>query len=386
MFLNVTKRRNPELIKTGVMLHQGGSIPPNTYIVDVDILKENTTKLVKTATTHGLELYFMSKQLGRFPALANIIVEAGLKKAVAVDFDEGKILADHGIQIGHIGHLVQPGKYQWEEILSWKPEVVTIFSYERAKQLSDTAERLGIRQDVLIKVFSDEDKIYPGQEGGIHLHDLPPVIDKMMTLKGIKIVGVTAFPNLQINDAHTKMVPTPNLATLLKARDVLIDKGITVKQVNGPSGTSCETIPFLAEQGVTHGEPGHGLTGTTPLHAVRDLPEKPAMIYVSEVSHQYKNQYEVIAGGYYGRSNMEGTFVGHDPETILSRYVKAYPHSPEAIDYYGAIETPKDFSIDIGDTAIFAFRTQIFVTRAHVALVEGIQSGNPRIIHFERKW
>ena len=348
MFLNVTKRRNPELIKTGVMLHQGGSIPPNTYIVDVDILKENTTKLVKTATTHGLELYFMSKQLGRFPALANIIVEAGLKKAV--------------------------------------PEVVTIFSYERAKQLSDTAERLGIRQDVLIKVFSDEDKIYPGQEGGIHLHDLPPVIDKMMTLKGIKIVGVTAFPNLQINDAHTKMVPTPNLATVLKARDVLIDKGITVKQVNGPSGTSCETIPFLAEQGVTHGEPGHGLTGTTPLHAVRDLPEKPAMIYVSEVSHQYKNQYEVIAGGYYGRSNMEGTFVGHDPETILSRYVKAYPHSPEAIDYYGAIETPKDFSIDIGDTAIFAFRTQIFVTRAHVALVEGIQSGNPRIIHFERKW
>src|SRR5699024_3731467 len=124
MFLDVTKRRNPQLIQTGVSLHQMGDIPPNTYVIDVDILKENTNKLAATAAENNMELYFMSKQLGRVPELGDIIVKNGIKKAVAVDFDEGKVLADYGIEIGNIGHLVQPGKHQWKEVLSWKPEVV----------------------------------------------------------------------------------------------------------------------------------------------------------------------------------------------------------------------------------------------------------------------
>ncbi|ASN04539.1 YhfX family PLP-dependent enzyme [Virgibacillus necropolis] len=386
MFLDVTKRRNPELIHAGVSLHQMGDIPPNTYVIDVDILKENTSKLATAAEKYNLELYFMSKQLGRFPEIANIIAENGINKAVAVDFDEGKVLADHGIAIGNIGHLVQPGKHQWEEVLSWKPEVATIFSYERAKQLSSTAVELGVNQDILLKVVGPEDSIYESQEGGILLEHLPDVIDQIIELEGITIVGVTTFPNLQLATDKTQMVPTNNLSSLLKAREILEKRGINVTQVNGPSGTSSETIPFLAKQGVTHGEPGHSLTGTTPLHAFKDLAEKPAIVYVSEVSHKSELSYHVIAGGFYGRSNMEGCLVGHDSKTILCRYTDALKKNPESIDYYGAIAIPTDFSIEIGDTAIFAFRTQIFVTRAHIALVEGIQSGNPTLIHLERKW
>ena len=386
MFLNVTKRRNTELIKTGVKLHQAGEIPPNTYIIDVDILRENVRKLVQTADQATMKLYLMSKQLGRFPEIAKIIADEGITEAVAVDFDEGKVLADHGIAIGNIGHLVQPGKHQWEEVLSWNPEVVTIFSHERAKQLSHAAERVGVSQDIILKVYDEKDMQYPGQEGGILVQNLAEEIDRIQQLPGVNIVGLTTFPNLQLNFAKTEMVPTHNLTTLLEAKKILLQKGIAIKQINGPSGTSCETIPFLASQGITHGEPGHGLTGTTPLHAYKDLPEKPAIIYVTEVSHQYRDNYQVIAGGYYGRSNMEGCLVGSDPQTILNQYTKAEHLSPESIDYYGLINRSDDFSIEIGDTAIFAFRTQIFVTRAHVALVEGIQNGQPNLIHFERKW
>ncbi|WBX79760.1 hypothetical protein PD280_19250 [Virgibacillus salarius] len=131
---------------------------------------------------------------------------------------------------------------------------------------------------------------------------------------------------------------------------------------------------------------GHGLTGTTPIHAFKRLPEIPAMIYVSEVSHETKDHYQVIAGGFYGRSNMEGCLVGSHKESILQQYVAARQSSPEAIDYYGSIAKPDCFKVKIGDTAIFSFRTQIFVTRAHVALVEGIQSGTPKLVHLERKW
>lgn len=386
MFLEATKRRNPALIKAGVSLHQLGEIPPNTYVIDVDTLRENIRKMVKTAKEKNMALYFMSKQLGRFPEVAKLIVANGIEKAVAVDFDEGKVLADHGIAIGNIGHLVQPGKHQWNEVLSWKPEVVTIFSYERAKQLSDAALRLGVTQDILLKVVGPEDQIFQGQEGGILLDDLSSATEKIGELGGVEIVGVTNFPNLRLSEEKSKMIPTNNLTTLLEAKEVLQQKGIKLKQVNGPSGTSCETIPFLAGSGVTHTEPGHGLTGTTPLHAYKDLPEKPAIIYVTEVSHQYQGKYQVIAGGFYGRSNMKGCLVGHDPDSISNRYVDAQAGRPETIDYYGSIDTPADFSIEIGDTAIFSFRTQIFVTRSHVALVEGIQSGKPSIIHLERKW
>lgn len=386
MFLNVTTRRNPEIIKTGVKLHQSGEIPPNTYVIDVDVLKENAQKMSSIATDNQFELYFMLKQLGRLPEIAHILVESGIEKAVAVDFDEGKLLADNGIHIGNIGHLVQPGKHQWPEVLSWEPEVVTVFSYERAKQVSEAAGKVDKQQDILLKILGPNDKIYQAQEGGIPLEEFSKAVDDILKLSHVKIVGVTSFPNLEIDQEKEKMVPTNNMTTLLEGEKILLKKGIPLKQINGPSGTSSETIPYLASKGITHGEPGHGLTGTTPLHALKDLPEKPAIIYVSEVSHQYKNYYQVIAGGYYGRSNMKTCLVGHEEETILQRQVHAYQNNPDAIDYYGLIDRSDKFAIDIGDTAIFAFRTQIFVTRAHVALVEGIQTGTPRIIHLERKW
>ncbi|WP_226643166.1 YhfX family PLP-dependent enzyme [Mesobacillus subterraneus] len=385
MFLDVTKRRNPKLIQTGVTLHQSGDIPPNTYVIDMDILQENVRLLAESANAHGVQLYFMSKQLGRLPQIGLMIAENGIEKAVAVEFDEGKRLHEAGVKIGNIGHLVQPGKRQWADVLSWNPEVVTVFSVERARQVSNEAVKQGKVQDILLKVFGDQDVIYPGQEGGIRITNLPAELQKLFGLPGIRIAGVTTFPNFQLAANQEEMEPTENLYTLLKAKQIIEENGCTVDQVNGPSATSCETIPFLAENGVTHGEPGHALTGTTPMHAYRDLPEKPAMIYVTEVSHQDKDYYYVIGGGYYGRSNITGCLVGNNEGDILEQTVPAYEVSPEAIDYYGRIGKPNSFSINIGDTAIFAFRTQLFVTRAHIALVKGIQTGSPEIIHFERK-
>ncbi|HEY4553750.1 MAG TPA: alanine racemase [Bacillaceae bacterium] len=387
MFLTMMRKRNPKLIQTGVTLHQGGKIPPNTYVIDLDAVEENVKALAKSAKKHGVELYFMSKQLGRLPFIANFIKEHGIEKAVAVDFDEGKTLADSGVSIGNIGHLVQPGKHQWREVLSWSPEVITLFSVERGKQVSETAEKMGMVQDVILRVYRLGNLIYPGQEGGFLLEELEDALESLAELPGIRVVGVTAFPNFQLSDDKKRMEPTANFFTLLKAREVLIEKGFELKQVNGPSATSCETIPFLAEQGVTHGEPGHALTGTTPLHAYReDLAEKPAVIYVTEVSHEDPSHFYVIGGGYYGRSNLTGCLAGCHESTILQRYVPAVEPSPEAIDYYGAIKKPKDFRVEIGDTAVFSFRTQIFVTRAHLAFVKGIQTGTPELVHFERKW
>jgi predicted amino acid racemase len=48
------------------------------------------------------------------------------------------------------------------------------------------------------------------------------------------------------------------------------------------------------------------------------------------------------------------------------------------IDYYGQLDAiPK--RVQVGDTVIAAFRTQIFVTRSSVAVVKGLHSGHPTL-------
>lgn len=384
MFLNVTRRRNPKLIEAGAKLHQCGDIPPNTYIIDLDTIAQNVKRLASTAREYNFTLYFMSKQFGRIPELGTWIAQHGIQKAVAVEFEEARVLNQERIRIGNIGHLVQPGKHQWLEALKMKPEVVTVFSLERAKQVACAANKLGIIQPVLLRVFRPDDKIYPGQEGGFRLDELQSVIPEMMKISGITIAGVTSFPIMLMDEKTKDMMLTSNAETLLLAKSKLKEAGIQVNQINGPSATNCYTIPMLKKAGITHGEPGHAISGTTPIHAFKDLAEVPAAVYVTEVSHQDEENVYVIGGGFYERANLTGAYVGSDPKTISNHFLKGRKLSPEFIDYYGTL-AGSDKKVTTGDTAIFAFRTQIFVTRANVALVKGIGSGRPEIVRFQRR-
>lgn len=52
--------------------------------------------------------------------------------------------------------------------------------------------------------------------------------------------------------------------------------------------------------------------------------------------------------------------------------------APEAIDYYATIPLEQP-GITEGDTVIFGFRPQVFVTRALTAAISGISTGHPRV-------
>ena len=58
--------------------------------------------------------------------------------------------------------------------------------------------------------------------------------------------------------------------------------------------------------GATHGEPGHALTGTTPLHQREDQAELPAMVYVSEVSHLDRDRRLCVRGRFLPALTCEG--------------------------------------------------------------------------------
>jgi len=107
----------------------------------------------------------------------------------------------------------------------------------------------------------------------------------------------------------------------------------------------------------------------------------PAMIYVSEISHMDENYAYTIAGGFYPRSHMENALYGSNEIEILEQRTKVDCVSPENIDYYGCLK--RENNMRVADTVIYAFRTQIFVTRAHVAFVRNVNSKQPELVYFQ---
>lgn len=372
MFLQSTIMHNKKLIEDALDFHQQGIIPPNTYVIDLDTVKRNAKALSEKAKKQDIELFFMTKQFGRNPLVAQAIVESGIEKAVAVDPWEAMTLSKNGIQIGHVGHLVQIPVHMISTILNLNPDYVTVFSYENARNISRIAQQMGKKQKVFLRIANKDDYIYNGQEGGFTFEQLVKDIESMEKLEGIEIAGLTSFPCILIQD----YVPTitPNVKSMQTAKLFLMNRGYEKLEMNMPSATSTATMKLLKENGATQGEPGHALIGTTPLHASQNLEEKPAMVYVSEVSHLYNNHAYVFGGGFYPRSHMKEALVGTNRQNL--KRVPTIDNVPTNIDYYGSLATD---GVRVGDTVIYAFRTQVFVTNAHVAVLKNI-SANPELV------
>jgi predicted amino acid racemase len=200
--------------------------------------------------------------------------------------------------------------------------------------------------------------------------DVLAVADALDALPNGRFAGITTVPALLFDPETRSMRTTPNLITLRRAAEALRRAGRADIQINAP-GTSASTgLALLEAAGATQCEPGHGLTGTTPLHAIEDLPERPAVAYVSEVAHRHAGRAYCFGGGLYidpifPHYPLEA-IVAREPTTTSDALMAVEIPPPTAIDYYGMIDGPDPTKAAIGDTVVFGFRPQIFVTRASV--------------------
>ena len=106
-------------------------------------------------------------------------------------------------------------------------------------------------------------------------------------MDGARFAGITTFPALLFDPETRKIAPDAEPRDAPRRRRGAGTAGRSDIAINAPGTTSSVVLAALADAGATQIEPGHGLTGTTPLHAVEDLPELPAVVYVSEVSHHH---------------------------------------------------------------------------------------------------
>ncbi|MGL5426380.1 MAG: YhfX family PLP-dependent enzyme [Cetobacterium sp.] len=374
MFLDIVQKKNDKLISAAIHLHQTGEITPDSYVLDVDTILENGRLLVESAKKNGIKLYAMTKQFGRVPYLAKKLVEIGFDGIVTVDYKEALVMINNNIKIGNVGHIVQIPSALVEKIVSHNPEIITVYSLDKIKEIDAASKKLGKVQDIMLRVLERDSKIYSGQSGGFYLDEVSKIGAEILKLKNVKLNGLTSFPCFLYNSEKNIIEGTKNIETIKKAEDILKEIGVSVQQLNMPSATSLENMETIKKFGGTHGEPGHALNGTTPFNSKNISGEIPAIICVSEISHNLNEKSYCYGGGHYRRSGVDAVLIGDNSrEMSLS---KIEPPTMESIDYYFEV----DGNHKIGSTVIGAFRTQIFVTRSNVVLIEGLKQNSPKIV------
>ncbi len=383
MFLDRLVQRNPNLVRAAVELHQRGDLPPSTYVIDLDVLFENTVALCREAKRLGLSVLAMTKQIGRNPIAIQTLERAGVDGFVAVDVACAEAIDRAGGRLGHVGHLVQIPKHEAARVAAMKPDYWTVFDLQKAKEAGRAAKSTGDTQAILARVFGSERVMFESHAGGFDAEEIEKVARTLSTVDGCRFAGVSTYPALSFNHETRLVEPTPNLKTVGRVARTLEKLGYGQIQVNAPGATSTAVLQILADGGATQVEPGHGLTGTTPLHAVAELVERPALIYLSEISHLAIGSAFCFGGGLYQCIDtipgLLEALVGADPEEALTRRAIAHLTDYQTIDFYGRLTAKSGTTIRAGDSVVFCFRPQIFYTRALVAPVSGISSGNPRI-------
>ncbi|BCM20650.1 alanine racemase [Mesorhizobium sp. J8] len=382
MFLDVLRRRNPAFIEAAIGLHQQGKLPANAYVLDLDTVERNAKILKQEADRLGLKIFAMTKQVGRSSSFCKAVTRGGIERAVAVDMACARATHKAGMKLGHLGHLQQIAKFEADAAArTFKPDYWTVFNDIKAEEAGRSAKAAGYVQDLLARIAAEGDIFYRGHEGGFDAGEIVAVADRLDAVPGGRFSGITTFPALLFDHAARKVLPTPNLATLSKAAEALAKAGRSGIEINAPGTTSSVMLAALAQAGATQCEPGNGLHGTTALHVMEDLPELPAVLYLTEVSHLSGGKAYCFGGGFY----IDPIFPDYDVKAIVSaepttsasalRSVEVPP--PSAIDYYAMIDAAGANAPRPGDSAVFGFRGQAFVTRAYVAGVSGISKGKP---------
>lgn len=375
MFLERLIQNNYPLYEYAFKAHRSGEILPDTYLLDLDTIISNGKKMVEEASKYDLELYFMLKQIGRNPMVAKELIKIGFKGCVAVDYKEALLMLDNDIPLCNVGHLEQVPHYALKRIIASKPELITVFSKEKIEEINEVSRQLNVTSNIMLRITDEDATIYSGQEAGIPSAEINDYIDFIEALDNVELKGITVFPALLFDG--NGISGTENINALKRAQKIVRERGYENINYNIPSASCCASFKLISELGGKSAEPGHGLTGTTPLHKVSDEPEKVGYVYVSEVSHNFRGEALCFGGGSYRRGHLENCMVGSDAQSAVLHKI----HAPDddSIDYHFII----DSECNVSDTVVMCFRTQMFTTRSHVGVVKGLSENKPELYLFD---
>lgn len=377
---------NPKLIDAAVELHQLGALPANSFLFDLDVVAENARMQAAEAKRLGLTTWLMTKQIARNPLVTKIALANGLDKTVAVDVQCARMLTRYGIPIGHIGQINQIPKHQIDWVVAQHPDVITVYSLQAAEWISAAASKIGRLQQVLVRVWDEDDVFFDGQEGGFRADEFVEAVRAIDALPNLVVVGATSFPLMEYSFDIARMPARPlsNFATVRHALErARSELGLELPVLNAPGNSSLATFQTLKDAGATQIEPGHGVCGTTiPQMMLGSQYERPAYVYVSEISHHFREYAYAFGGGIWAllgplfRDWQWTAFVGTTAESAKANPVD-YAHIEQVMDYVLPLKPAG--RCQIGDTVVLPVYAQAQMSRAYTVAVSGVQTGMPTI-------
>jgi predicted amino acid racemase len=384
MLLARTLDRNPQLVAAAIELHQQGRIPAGTFLIDLDAIAANAALLAREARRMRLRTYVMTKSFGRNPFVTALALACGLDTTTAVEAREAYLIDRFGLPVGHVGHLGVVPLREAEQIIAMDPEVVTVFTLESARAISDAASKRGREQPLFVRVNRPQDEVFRGFVGGWTLERCVEQIAPILKLPNVSIAGVTSYPNISYTTTtRDELALNSTFATMLEAKARLEQElGLKDLRVNAPANNGCATFALLAEGGATDVEPGHALLGGSLLHALDRLDEQPAQVYVSEVTHRWAGELYTLGGGMLYVETFGGALttstrclVGHRFEDAVEQATRL--RCGGHVDYYAVCDDLPHACV--GDSAIYALHPQYFLNRAYVAVASGISIRQPKL-------
>lgn len=383
MLLDQTIARNRGLIEAAFSLHQDGVIPPGTKLIDLDAVAENARAMGVVARRLGLRVYIMTKQDGHNPHLAAAALAQRLDGLVAVEAMAAHRIHRYELPLAHVGHLANIPSHQVSGILDMEPRVITVYTQEMARAVSDAAGERDRVQDVYLRVSNpDEDGIARGIAGGWTEAECVAGARRILALPNVRVVGLTQHSCIDLCERDPLTArPTSAFFTMLRAKDALErELGLVDLRINCAGNTNVLNFETLARYGATDVEPGRALTGSAYFHALREMPERPAQVFVSEVGHRWDNDLYIFGGGFMYLETFRGELQPY--RALIGRSLEEAHASAEllyrsAADYYGTCSD--DPRARPGDTVVMAMHSQAFLERGYVAGVSGISRGAPKL-------
>src|SRR6516165_8877088 len=184
MFLEVLRRRNPQLIEQVIALHQAGKLPANAYVIDLDSVEANARVIADAAARLGLTAFAMTKQMGRNASFCAAVKRGGIGKTVAVDMECARAAHRAELKIGHIGHLTQVPRHEADAAAAFEPDYWTVFNLEKANEAGFASRKRNRLQPLLVRIRAEGDKFYRGHEGGFPASAICAVADTVDQIDG----------------------------------------------------------------------------------------------------------------------------------------------------------------------------------------------------------
>jgi predicted amino acid racemase len=376
--------RNPAMLETAIRLHQEGVIPPSTHLIDLDTVANNARLIAEAARRLDLTAFAMTKQDGHEPHMTRLVIDAGFDAVTAVEAMQAYRIHRYGFPLGNVGHTSQLPRAEIEPILVMNPRFVTVYTLEAAQSVSDACVALGRTQPLYVTVGRPGDEgTHAELFGGWTEKECVNAVRQIVSLPNVAVAGIAQHVTIDYasqDDPYTAR-PTEAFFTALRARERLErELGLADLRINCSGNCNTITAEVLAAYGATDIEPGAALVGSGRFHALLDMPELPAQVFVSEITHHWAGNAYAIGGGFGFVWDMDGTLapfsgiVGRSLDQARAQRLE-FAGSPW-YDVYGLFHDPNGVA-SVGDTLLFMHLPQVIIERCYVAAVSGISRRKP---------